>query len=422
LEGGRIDVGASRRIGFDAEDRPLVVARLQALEAMGLANKDRGTWWQLAPDFGRTLRDLGARNDVIRQLYATLGTEAGRVHRLGTGDAPAVAVAGVVIAKGAADQLTDARFVAVRDAAGQAHYARVPDGDAYRDLRVGSVAELGARAARRHALAEEILAIAAAQGGTYSAEAHAALLRAKPLASGASDIGSTLREAAAHLASWARREGSGVQVAAPAGDRFRIETTTFERFVRSTQRGPTDVRVLASHPLPEQVEARAATWLDRQAFGGALDRRVAEHPAVREAVARRLEWLVRNGYAQASAERQSGPELVNGALERLAAEERAAADARLERRHGRPVATLPEGGSVTGAYGGTDPLHAGKRAVVVTDEAVYVLPVRRTPDVPEGAVVDARRTARRDAELEAVAGRAQARSAQRGTNGLEAER
>jgi type IV secretory pathway VirD2 relaxase len=419
VEGGHIDVGASRRIGFDDEDRRLVVGRLQALEAMGLANKDRGTWWQLAPDFGRTLRDLGARNDVIRQLYATLGTEAGRVRRMGTGQAPEAPVAGVVIAKGAADELTDAGFLVVRDAAGQAHYARVAGGDAYRDLRVGSVAELGARAARRQALADEILAIATAQRGTYSAEAHAALLRAKPPASSASEIDTKLRETAAHLTSWALRDGSGVHAAAPAGDGFRIETAEFERFVRSARRARTDVRVLAAHPLPEQVEARAATWLDRQAFGGAADWRVAEHLAVREAVARRVEWLVRNGYAQAPAERPSGVELVNGALERLAGEERALADARLERRHGRPVAALPEGGSVTGTYGGIDPLHAGKRAVVVTDEAVYVLPVRRTPDVPEGAMVDARRT---DAALEAVAGRAQARGAQRGTDGLEAGR
>jgi hypothetical protein len=182
------------------------------------------------------------------------------------------------------------------------------------------------------------------------------------------------------------------------------------------------VGVWAAHPRPALVAARAAPWLHRQAFGGAADRSVAEHPAVREAVARRIEWLVRNGYAQASAEAQGGVELVNGALERLAAEERAAADTRLEQRYGRPVAALPEGGSATGTYGGIDPLHAGKRAVVVTDDAVYVLPVRQTPDVPEGALVDARRTARRDAELEAVTGRARDRGAQRETDGLEAGR
>jgi hypothetical protein len=327
-----------------------------------------------------------------------------------------------VIAKGAADELTDVGFLVVRDAAGQAHYARVAEGDAYRDLRVGSVAELGARAARRQTLADEILAIAAAHGGTYSAEAHAAFLRATVPTSSASEIDTKLRETAAHLTSGALRDGSGVQAAAPAGDGFRIETAEFERFVRSARRARIDVRVLAGHPLPEQVEARAATWLDRQAFGGAADRRVAEHPSVREAVARRIKWLVRNGYAHASADGQRRAELVHGALDRLAAEERAAADARLERRHDRPVAALPEGGAVTGTYGGTDALHAGKRAVVLTDEAVYVLPVRRTPDVPEGALVDARRTARRDAELEVVTGRARDRGAQRETNGLEAGR
>lgn len=423
VEDGRINVAASRRIGFGAEDRALVVARLQALEAMGLAEKDHGTWWRMAPAFGQTLRELGARNDVVRQLYATLGTEAGRVHRIGTGQRPDAPVSGIVIAKGGADELTDARFVVVRDAAGRAHYGRVSDGEAYRDLRVGSVAELGAHAARRRALANQILSVAAAQGGVYSPTVHEALLSGSSSAPTGRDAAAVLRDAAAQLVSWSVRDGTGVRaIETAAGGAFQIDAPMFAQFLRRVQRARTDVSVLATHRLSEQVEARAATWLDRQGFGGAPDARVAEHPAVREAIARRADWLVRNGYARPSAERPGEVELTNEARERLAREERAAADGRLAQRYGRPVSALPEGGAATGLYGGMEALHAGKRAAVVTDEAVYVFPVRRTPEVPEGAFVEARRTSRREAVVEAVAGRAQGVEAQRANDGLEAGR
>ena len=419
LEGGRVEVSASRQIGFDAGDRCLVIARLQALEEMGLARKDRGTWWRLAPAFGQTLRDLGARNDMIRQLYPSLGAEAGRVHRMGTSREPETPVAGVVIAKGGADELTDARFVVLRDAAGRAHYGRVPDGDAYRDLCIGSIAELGITTARRRALADEILAIVAANSGTYSTAAHATLLRGKASPGGDPEPATVLQLAVRRLASWSGRDDTGVRPIPATADQFQIDAVTFEQFLCRAHSARTDLHVLAARPLAEQVEARASTWLDRQLARGQLDARVADHSAVREAVVRRADWLVRNGYARVAPEQPYGVELATGALERLSTEERAVADARLKRRYGQPVATLPEGTSVTGAYGGTEPLHAGKSAVVMTDETVYVFPVSREPDLATGAWVCVKRGAGREADLEPVTGRRRSRDAQR-ADGLEA--
>ena len=85
LENGKIDVSPAQRIGFGAEDRRLVVARLQFLKQMELAHKGRGTVWHVEEDFGRSLRALGDRNDIIKQLYGQLGQEAGRVIRFGAG-------------------------------------------------------------------------------------------------------------------------------------------------------------------------------------------------------------------------------------------------------------------------------------------------------------------------------------------------
>ena len=54
---------------------------------------------------------------------------------------------------------------------------------------------------------------------------------------------------------------------------------------------------------------------------------------------------------------------------------------RLAGKYGLPVNELPQGGTVSGEYRGTEHLHSGKLAVVVAEESVYVSPVSRDPDV-----------------------------------------
>src|SRR5271170_7792719 len=121
LDNGKIDVSPSKHIGFGADDRRLVVGRLQFLEQMDLAHKGRGTTWHVEGDFKQALRELGDRNDIIHQLYSQLGNESGRVLPMAGGNEPSPSVAGVVIAKGSTDELGEDRFVVIRDRSGQAH-------------------------------------------------------------------------------------------------------------------------------------------------------------------------------------------------------------------------------------------------------------------------------------------------------------
>jgi hypothetical protein len=112
---------------------------------------------------------------------------------------------------------------------------------------------------------------------------------------------------------------------------------------------------------------------------------------------------------------------------RSVGDEREAADRKLAERHGRPVVELPQGGSVTGNYQGVETLHSGKRAVVVTDENVFVAPVRRAPRLGAGAAASLSRTGNRDASVQAVQGAtkgsgAGAPGAQMYLDGLEAGR
>jgi type IV secretory pathway VirD2 relaxase len=394
-ENKRIDLSPAKPIGFGADDRQLALARLQFLEGMGLAQKEKGTYWSLDETFGLALRELGARNDIIKQLYSQLGNESGRVQRMTGGAEVSAPVAGVVVAKDRADELEDDRFIVVRDGNGQAHYGRVRDTQAYRDLHVGSVAELGAGTHWRQEVAAQIGAIAQASGA-YSPQAHKAYVRQAKPDSTEREVASAIRSAQSRLAFVAGFEGSGVR-ALETGE-YAMDADQYARF---SHRGGsrTDVRVIAEHTLERQIEAHAVTWLDRQAFSDRPDARMAEHAIVQDAIGKRHAWLVRNGYAQRVGE--GGEVVLNpDALSELAAEERADVTGRLAGKFGLPVAELPQGGTVAGEYGGTEILHSGKLAVVVTEDKVFVSPVFRTPTVDAGSPVELQRASASNSTVE----------------------
>ena len=407
LVDGRIDVAPSRHIGFGPDDRRLVVGRLQFLQGLELAHKGRGTQWQIDPTFKQALHDLGARNDIIKQLYASLGAEAGRVQRM-TGDAAATApVVGVVIALGSTDEIGPDRFVVVRDAAGQPHYGRVRDGEAYRDLAIGSVAELGGGASRRQRVTEQVLAVAKANENTYSGERHDAILRA--VEPGLTDwqVASLVRSATGRLHFVSGVEGAGVR--STEGGQFAVEPDAFERFSRHKGER-TDVRAIALHTLEQQVGARAVTWLDRQAFGDAPDARFRDHPAVADAIGRRREWLVQQGYAARSEPAGTDVAMRPNALRELAAAERSEVIDRLADKYNRPVSGSSVGSAVEGTYRGTERLHGGRLAVVVNDDRVSIVPVDKEADVSRGSTVRVRRTSRKSGAVEAIVGHSVDRS------------
>ncbi len=250
-------------------------------------------------------------------------------------------------------------------------------------------------------MTEQIVAVANANDGIYSPQLHEAYLRGAEPDSTDREVASSVRSAAWRLGFVAGFEGAGVR--ALQNGEYAVDANSFAQFnQRGSQR--TDVRVIAEHSLAEQVEAHAVTWLDRQAFGQRPDARTDDNPIIQEAVRQRQEWLVRNGYAERSAGDTGTVQLLPRALEQLAAEERTDVAERLAGKYGLPVNELPQGGTVSGEYRGTEHLHSGKLAVVVAEESVYVSPVSRDPDVGTGSEVSLQRTSAKDATVELAAG------------------
>jgi hypothetical protein len=236
-----IDVSPDTQIGWRRSDRPLVIARLQWLESVDLAEKIHGTKWQLDGDFKQQLMDLGAHQDIIKQLYSSLGNKSMYVSR----EPITQPISGEVAAVGRVDEITDRRFVVIKDEAGAMRYARVQDGEAYQSLHIGDVAALGWAAQERREIAQEIVAQAKANGGIYSptqhldnllnyAEGDAEWQRAHRI----SDTGEQL------AARWAGKAGSGISPS--EGGDYEVDVAEFEKFMgkqvdREVMTGMTDV-------------------------------------------------------------------------------------------------------------------------------------------------------------------------------------
>jgi hypothetical protein len=236
-----IDVSPDMQIGWRRSDRPLVIARLQWLESMELAEKIQGTKWQLEPDFKQQLMDLGAHHDIIKQLYGSLGNQSMYVSR----EPITQAVSGEVVALGRVDEITDRRFVVIREEAGTMRYARVQDGEAYQSLSIGNVAELGRAVQERREIAQEIVEQAKANDGIYSPTKHLDSLLDRAGDDTTSDEARYRVDKAERLVErWANKPGTGI-THAEGGD-YEVDVADFEKFMgKQTDReaaiGITDV-------------------------------------------------------------------------------------------------------------------------------------------------------------------------------------
>ena len=372
LEAGKIDLHPDKRIGFCADDRTRILGRLQFLQTMDLAKKGRGTWWMLDPEFGFKLRDLGQRNDIVKVLYATLGNQAGYVERLGARNALAEPILGALVAKGSVDEISDRRFVVVRDCTGRLYYSQVPEDENFRRAQSGSVVELGSKAHRQNVLAREITMVAQNHGGVYTAADHAAFLAKQQPELTPDQAAARIRSATAKLAFVAGHNGSGVVQMAES--QFRINAPVFEKFT-SARRGQTDLRTVSAHSLQKQVEARALTWLDRQLLQRNNPGQTSQSSwtgQFAEALEHRRQWLVGQGLADFTGPDQKAIAFKAWVVAHLRSVEFRQVLTDIASEFKRPAVRLPREVTITGRYSGLRELHTGPIALIAMPQKIYV--------------------------------------------------
>jgi len=420
-DGLKIDMKEVQLSRYALITRELLSERLKFLEQAGLAAQippekrtflGRPPVWRLVPDFQKQLNELGARQDIIKNLYASLGqtaaTIAPRMQRVTANQQLAGplqrAVRGVVVAKGAPDELSEERFVVLEDRAGKPHYARLWANEALDAVRIGGVLEVGLSAERAWRVTREIARVAEFSGdGEYSTGAHRRWINAWHPKAADQQVQRHMTAYAHHVETLAKQSDSGIT--RTENGAFTIDRRKLEQFTARRSRW-LDVRIVAAHPLSEQVEANAYTWLDRQILrtqmaGGVSAKDFVNNPQVQAAIAKRGNWLVEHGYAKRTdRDGVHAVTFLRGAVRRLIALEHEKFAQHGNQQYGKSLNYVREGQSVAGVYRGMMYQHRGSFALIETEEAIFAAPVTRAPWAEKGQRVTAKAVAPKFTRIE----------------------
>ncbi len=334
--------------------RGLLVGRLQALEAMGMAGRE-GDTWRLTPDAEAALRAMSERGDIVRTMQRALGAErrAFDVHKEG----PPAPIVGRVAGKGLVDELQDRGYLIVDGIDGRAHYVAMPAGTDLATFPKNGIVEVAPSSSGPRP-ADRTIARIAAVDGFYRPDHH--LAEAERIAR-ASENPKAFVEAHVRRLEALRREGIVERINAGL---WRVPPDFLERAgAYEAARGAGLVVTLRSHlSLGEQVRATGASWLDRSLLGTELAPAASGFGAeVRSALAARQEMLIDEGLASRRAQRVI---LAKDLLATLRDREVAKVAAGLTAETGLVHRPVHDGASVRGVYRRSVLLASGRFALL----------------------------------------------------------
>lgn len=143
---GYIDLRPEAKGPDDPEIRRLLVARLRHLEKMGLAADAGVNEWFVEPGAERSLRDLGARGDIIKTMqraFAGLGEERGVADFTIDTAKDGPPIIGRLVDKGLHDELTGEAYAVIDGTDGRAHHVRLRGIEAFEHAPpIGGIVEV----------------------------------------------------------------------------------------------------------------------------------------------------------------------------------------------------------------------------------------------------------------------------------------
>ncbi len=370
-EDGRVDLRISPHQSYLVRvNRHLLVSRLEKLEGMELAKPVEPGVWELSPKLKPMLTQIGERIDTLTLMRDALGEEAAhrsvasyRIHR----DVPRSAVTGHLVGKGlAGDGLGDKAYLVIDGIDAQLHYVEVRDTRVPDEVRIGTILTVGREASTR-SVDKTIAGFAAHNDGFYEPREHAAIAGMAGRIPG----GDVEGHIEAHVRRLEALRRAGIVVRLDA-DHWRIPSDFLEKVAAYDEREGRQVvvEVHSAVPLDHQINAEAATWLDRQLVGR---HRVETAPMgfghkVETALLRRNEQLIAQGLAQRTEDGaiHYRPDLL-AALQRRELDrtgERLAA----KQTDGTIYVPVRDGSTVTGIYRRSIMLVSGKVAVIQRDD------------------------------------------------------
>jgi type IV secretory pathway VirD2 relaxase len=245
---GRIEIRYADRSGYVPPS--VLIARLEHLEAMGLAERRASNEWSLAADGQKRLRQLGTRGDILKEMHQAVRGEVGQYLVIEPGQASPAGertLVGRVAGKGLADELKGGFYAVLETPTGEAYRVTL-DARTADALRVGDMVSFGTKSEPAvRAIDRHIAERAGAERGLYT-------------------LGPTVGEATTARATrrLAELERQGL-VARQGPNRWSVPPDLLERLEERGRATPTrhrlEVRKLAL-PLEAQVAQRGPVWLD----------------------------------------------------------------------------------------------------------------------------------------------------------------
>jgi len=252
IEGGLVQVrsGPHRaRI-----DESTLLARLQHLERLRLAERMSLTQWALADGWQKRLRELGERGDILKQIHRAISGDPARYHVVRPGEAlstePAMAKAvltGRVASKGLSDELKGVFYAVIETPSGSAYHIPLDAREA-EGLKPGDIVSLATKPqAPIRPIDRHIADVAGRSGGVYALDQSPA--------------------PEADRAARRMRDLERIGLASPAGHgHWAVAPNLLEELSRRQENVPARHRLLLhKQPLPLQTQVRhpGPVWLDR---------------------------------------------------------------------------------------------------------------------------------------------------------------
>ena len=336
--------------------RGLLVARLQTLERLGLAEADGAARWSLSPSAEKTLRAMGERGDIIRTMQRAMRGADRPFAVFDAAEAAASPVVGRIAGKGLADELQDRGYLIVDGLDGRAHYVPLPAAADLASYPVSGIVEVRGVPHEPRA-ADRTIAAQAGPDGIYRPDRHLAEARRD---AGARDDPDGF--VAAHVRRLEALRRAGVVERLDDGA-WQIPPNYLDRAAayESERSGGAAVELRSHLDARSQTRATGATWLDRALIDGVSPAPAGFGAELREALEERRSFLVEEGLATRRGQRVI---LARDLLTTLRAREVDQVGSRLAAETGLAHRPAKDGDQVRGVYRRSIMLTSGRFAML----------------------------------------------------------